>query len=499
MRYHVYTEARHPTGAVAAGHSLTVYDDAAGTQESDIYAAASGGSPLANPVTVPATGIVDFWVTVPVPHVVAQGEATPRPLPVVMSPGQDNVFTADQTLQGHKLVITPGTMIPGTHEWGHIVIDHAPPETVSQIGFLEEGAQRAAVGTDPYSFVAAIATGNNDSCSDRFAIGLDYPYRMAFGDVVTNGLGVEGQPSFRFDANNTVKSDTVLLVQYLPDQTGKVLVVSDTVIETMVLDADGDLTLSGDVSAGSDIHAAGDVSAGGDVLVTRDLVVSGDIAHTHKMLLMSDGTHSWVVTVNSAGVLVTAAAYWNYIANPSFELDTDDDGLADGVRVFGNSPRVPTLVAGRTGGLAQRIVVTPGSTNQNFFFDIPLTAVGAFVPGDPVTASFYYKLSHTGCTITPYVASKNAAGGGVADDLGSALDNHADWTRATVSVASLPATTSRVCLAMSSTDLDTGDTLDITVDDMQIETGAAATDYFDGDTPGSGWEAAANASLSYRG
>lgn len=80
MRYHVYTEARHPTGAVASGHSLTVYDDAAGTVTSSIYAAASGGSPLANPYVVPATGIVDFWAEVPEPYTVAQGDDTPRPL-----------------------------------------------------------------------------------------------------------------------------------------------------------------------------------------------------------------------------------------------------------------------------------------------------------------------------------------------------------------------------------------------------------------------------------
>lgn len=103
MRYHVYTDARHPTGAVAAGHSLTVYDDSAGTSESDIYASESGGNPIANPVTVPATGIVDFWAESPAPWGLAQGDVEARPLfssgdlPNVRSRGATGLGIADDT------------------------------------------------------------------------------------------------------------------------------------------------------------------------------------------------------------------------------------------------------------------------------------------------------------------------------------------------------------------------------------------------------------------
>jgi hypothetical protein len=98
MRYHVYGEARYPTGPVAAGTDLDIYDDAAHTITSSIYAAASGGSPLTNPYVVPATGIVDFWSTVPQPYDIAAGDTVARPLPVLApDTGADTTGTVDAT------------------------------------------------------------------------------------------------------------------------------------------------------------------------------------------------------------------------------------------------------------------------------------------------------------------------------------------------------------------------------------------------------------------
>lgn len=80
MRYHVYDIARYSTGAVAYGKTLTVYSDAAGTTEATLYSAATGSTTLANPLTVPATGIVNFWVTDPHVYSVSEGETTVRDL-----------------------------------------------------------------------------------------------------------------------------------------------------------------------------------------------------------------------------------------------------------------------------------------------------------------------------------------------------------------------------------------------------------------------------------
>lgn len=109
MRYHVYTEARHPTGAVSAGHSLTVYDDAAGTELSDIYAAESGGSPLANPYVVPATGKVEFWVTVPKPYS-DSGDGVLQPLSILVADPADIGATAIRAPAAlHSLAALSGT------------------------------------------------------------------------------------------------------------------------------------------------------------------------------------------------------------------------------------------------------------------------------------------------------------------------------------------------------------------------------------------------------
>lgn len=80
MRYRVYQSARFASGAVAAGRTLTVYGDEAMTTEATLYAAASGSTTVANPYTVPATGVIDFWVADSQVWGLAQGDSTARPL-----------------------------------------------------------------------------------------------------------------------------------------------------------------------------------------------------------------------------------------------------------------------------------------------------------------------------------------------------------------------------------------------------------------------------------
>ena len=61
MRWHVYTEALHPDGDIAAGHVLTFYADSAATTQATLYADAFGETTRENPYTVPLSGMVDFW------------------------------------------------------------------------------------------------------------------------------------------------------------------------------------------------------------------------------------------------------------------------------------------------------------------------------------------------------------------------------------------------------------------------------------------------------
>lgn len=83
MRYRVYQSARFASGAAAAGRTLTVYEDSAGATEATLYAAATGATTLTNPYTVPATGIIDFYVDDSQVYGLAQGDSTIRPLRIL--------------------------------------------------------------------------------------------------------------------------------------------------------------------------------------------------------------------------------------------------------------------------------------------------------------------------------------------------------------------------------------------------------------------------------
>ncbi len=83
MRYRVNRDGRFASGAVAAGRTLTVYEDEAMTTESTLYTTATGSTEEDNPYTVPATGVIDFWVEDSQPWGLAQGDTVARPLGVV--------------------------------------------------------------------------------------------------------------------------------------------------------------------------------------------------------------------------------------------------------------------------------------------------------------------------------------------------------------------------------------------------------------------------------
>lgn len=100
MRYRVYQSGRFASGPVAAGRTLTVYEDEAMTAESTIYAAATGTTELDNPLTVPATGIIDFWTTDSQPWGLAQGDTVARPLRVLDGSGVISVSDYGATGDG---------------------------------------------------------------------------------------------------------------------------------------------------------------------------------------------------------------------------------------------------------------------------------------------------------------------------------------------------------------------------------------------------------------
>jgi hypothetical protein len=83
LRFRVHTDARYIDGEVAAGQTLTVYEDEAGSTAATLYTSATGAEEAANPYTVPGTGVCDFWTTTSAPWVLAEDDTVVRPLGVL--------------------------------------------------------------------------------------------------------------------------------------------------------------------------------------------------------------------------------------------------------------------------------------------------------------------------------------------------------------------------------------------------------------------------------
>jgi hypothetical protein len=77
-RYHVYTDAKHPDGGSAVGHTLTFYTTQAATTLAVLYVAETGPTERANPYGI--TGMVDFWTEDTSLWVVSDFDLTPDPV-----------------------------------------------------------------------------------------------------------------------------------------------------------------------------------------------------------------------------------------------------------------------------------------------------------------------------------------------------------------------------------------------------------------------------------
>lgn len=94
-RYHIYTDARHPNGDLAAGSLLSIYGDSDMTALITLYADEITGTTLENPYTVPITGICNFWVDDLTPWVLSENDTTPKPIYVNISAGDGAVNVKD--------------------------------------------------------------------------------------------------------------------------------------------------------------------------------------------------------------------------------------------------------------------------------------------------------------------------------------------------------------------------------------------------------------------
>jgi len=498
MRYHVYTEARHPTGAVAAGHSLTVYDDAARTIESDIYAAASGGSPLANPCVVPATGIVDFWATVPEPYVVASGDATPRPLSIVVAtPGDIGA-----------LGLNSNDVVTGTPTFANAMCVGALP-----IAFASPVATRSAgVGCDATSlFIQLFDTALGGAFTpDRLNVQTTSPGRVQMGSTASASMDDAGTPFFMLAADNVDPNEDCFHLEFPDGQVGSVLNIHPRALrfpsrvglvdDILDLDPAGNLTTSGGLTAGGDVRADGDFEP-----AKNNESRVGSAARAFKTVYLSDGDDTWALTIDSSGAVTTAKLVVNYCMYPSCELDSNSDGLADGwtldnTDVAGTPVCSIVAALGANGSYAQRVQYTgvSGDTNQNLYI-LSYGPAGSFAPGDPVSVSLLAKGSATGVKVELRCLAQNWRGGAFDGDGNRHIDLTGSAVRYEEIGGTMPAGTTSCTTFIMVSGISEGDTLDITIDDILPVKASTAPAYFDGRSEGAEWDGPVDASISVQG
>ena len=167
----------------------------------------------------------------------------------------------------------------------------------------------------------------------------------------------------------------------------------------------------------------------------------------------------------------------NLILNPSFEVDTDDNGLADNWAVTKTTSGAPTLsrVAGLFGSWAQRAAYTSSSDTAKSFSLLSDKSGAGSVAGDAVlTGGVWIRAVYTGViTLQMYIYCYNAADAA----LGTSVINFASppsgvWWRVPAYYSVTPTNTSKVAIAVAAAAIDTGDSVTLDVDGVYLSADA---------------------------
>lgn len=185
---------------------------------------------------------------------------------------------------------------------------------------------------------------------------------------------------------------------------------------------------------------------------------------------------------NEGGVGLTPIieeARTNYLLNSCFAADTNADGLADDWSVGETVSGTPTVsrTSGIYGPFAQNVYYESASDSGKIVgLQAAMTAVGSFAAGDAATLSFYARSDGSEAGFTAYLLARDAAGAALGV-VSLSLSLTSEWSRYSLTYATLPAGTSRCIVQLFATGVDTGDIVDFTIDACQLEKGAFATSY----------------------
>lgn len=200
---------------------------------------------------------------------------------------------------------------------------------------------------------------------------------------------------------------------------------------------------------------------------------------------------------------MTSVALTNYLLDPSFELDSNSDGLADNwtfEHTGINGTVTPSIVTGRTKGNAQRIQYTGHASDSGATLRIrSQTATDSFAATYPAAAAIYIKGSVSGCTVSAQINAYKSDGTYLQQPVAVNITPTGAFVFTPINPTltdSMPALTSYVRLYIAVSGIDPGDTVDITLDDAILVKNTICPAYGDGSWTDWSWSGAANASSS---
>lgn len=176
----------------------------------------------------------------------------------------------------------------------------------------------------------------------------------------------------------------------------------------------------------------------------------------------------------------------NDLPEPSFETDTNTDGLADDWEEYsaGTTAGVITYTQadGRVSGYSQRIQITPDGGDSGATYGIfSYTPAASYAQNDYATGSFWIKGTGTGVTLRIYVDGHSSDDSILTGD-SDTITITGDWQRVDVSHNCTDASTDHTSVWLYIDDIDSGDTIDIYLDDAQITKTDYTAPYFENTT-----------------
>jgi hypothetical protein len=178
----------------------------------------------------------------------------------------------------------------------------------------------------------------------------------------------------------------------------------------------------------------------------------------------------------------------NMLSNPSFEIDLNQDGLADTLSTAASSvvgsPTYTLVGDAAFGLLCQRVQYTPsaGDVSKNIYL-YPTTDIGTVAPGETVTMSVYVRGTKGVNSVISIAISARTAADAYISAPQKIFTLTSSWQRITYTYENLPANTSRVRCYMRIQYAGADGASDIYWDAIKLEKASSASAFIESPFP----------------